>query len=200
MPGEAYGSIDALYGSDCAHDGCTLLVGDFSTTRHVLTRVTEPAEELRTSEPLRVTAVRADGERWAVTFPAPEHVQFPCSGLYDRPTDTVVGRSCETTVQTFSPDGRHLTGARGDNQMWGSIEILDASFDLAQTYESGSDHVIKDWGWADADHLLVSVATLRGANEWTLLRVPIDGGEPEVVSGPVSGPSSDWPSVFHISD
>ncbi len=33
MPGEAFGSIDAVYGSDCANDGCTVLGGDFSHHR-----------------------------------------------------------------------------------------------------------------------------------------------------------------------
>ena len=36
--------------------------------------------------------------------------------------------------------------------------------------------------------------------EWSLLRVPIDGGEPEVVAGPVDGPNPESASAFVVSD
>ena len=42
MPGEASGSIDAVYGSDCANDGCTVLGGDFTTTTTTLSLRSEP--------------------------------------------------------------------------------------------------------------------------------------------------------------
>ena len=57
MPGEAVGSIDAVYGSDCANDGCTVLGGDFTTTTTKLSLRSEPGIDLGTSEPLRVTDV-----------------------------------------------------------------------------------------------------------------------------------------------
>ena len=53
MPGESFGHIDALYGSDCANNGCTLLAGDFATTTSVITNTSEPAADLGASEPLR---------------------------------------------------------------------------------------------------------------------------------------------------
>ena len=202
MPGESYGSIDAVYGSDCANGGCTLLVGDFVTTTHVLSRVSEPAAPLETSEPLRVAAVSPDGERWAVTFPPTEDGdQFGCSGIYDPGAGTVLERNCDTTLWDWSPDGAHLTGARGDNRMWGSVEVLDGDLEVVVSYEPGDGQVIKDWGWADAEHLLVVVVGLKGNNpDWSLLRVPIDGGEPEVVEGPVPGPNAEMPPVFLVSD
>ena len=69
MPGEASGSIDAVYGSDCANDGCTVLGGDFNTTTTKLSLLSEPGTDLGTSEPLQVAAVSPDGEQWAVSFP-----------------------------------------------------------------------------------------------------------------------------------
>jgi len=200
MPGEAYGSIDAVYGSDCAHDGCTLLVGDFSTTTDMLEKVSEPAVPLETSEPERVAAVSADGQEWAVTFPPGETEQFGCSGLYDRTTDTVTQRNCDTTLWSWSPDGAHLVGARGDNGMWGSVEVLDRNLEVTLDYQPDHGLVVKDWGWADAEHLWVVVAGLDADPQWSLLRVPIDGTEPEVVTGPLPGPNPELGTVFAVSD
>jgi hypothetical protein len=199
MPGESPGSLDAVLGSDCAAGGCTVLGGDYATTT---TEVTLTANrDLETSEPLRVAAVSPDGERWAVTFPAGESEQFGCSGLYDPAAGDVVARNCDTTLWSYSPDGVHLTGARGDNTMWGSVEVLDEDLDVVLSYEPGAGQVVKDWGWADAEHLLVVVVGLDGESpDWSLLRVPIDGGDPEVVAGPVPGPNAEMPSLFIVSD
>lgn len=199
MPGEAYGSIDGLYGSDCANGGCTLLVGDHFVTTHVLTSTTDPADDLRTSEPMRIKAVNADQSQWAVEFPADIDEQFGCSGLY-QPAGTVTARSCDTTLWSFSPDGTHVIGARGDNGMWGSLEVLDRDLRLVLDFQPDDGLVVKDWGWADADHLYVVVAGIDADPQWSLLRVPIDGGEPEVLEGPVSGPNPEQGSLFVVSD
>jgi len=197
MPGEAIGSIDAVYGADCANDGCTVLGGDFATTTTEVGLHANP--DLITSEPLRVSAVSPDGTRWAVTFPAGENEQFGCSGLYDPATGAVLARNCDTTVWSFSPDGALLTGARGDNGMWASVEVLDADLGVIWTYEPADGQTIKDWGWADPEHLLVVVAGLDAQPQWSLLRVPVDGGEPEVAAGPVPGPNAEQPPVYLVS-
>jgi hypothetical protein len=199
MPGESAGSLDAVLGSDCAAGGCTVLGGDYSTTTTEVTLTGN--RDLETSEPLQVAAVSPHGEQWAVTFPADEGEQFGCSGLYDPAAGDVVARSCDTTLWSYSPDGAHLTGARGDNRMWGSVEVLDEDLDVVLSYAPDAGQVVKDWGWADAEHLLVVVVGLEGNNpDWSLLRVPIDGGEPEVVEGPVPGPNAEMPPVFLVSD
>ncbi|GAB3250490.1 hypothetical protein [Nocardioides dilutus] len=201
MPGESYGSIDAVHGSDCTNGGCTVLVGDFVTTTHVLSQVSEPAVELETGEPLRVAAVRADGKQWAVAFPPGATEQFGCSGVYDPVAGNVVAQNCDTTLWSYSPDGAHLTGARGDNAMWGSVEVLDQDLDVVLSYEPEDGQVIRNWGWADAEHLLVVVVGLDGESpDWSVLRVPIDGGEPEVVEGPLPGPNAESGPLFLVSD
>jgi len=200
MQGEAVGSIDAVYGSDCAQDGCTVLGGDFATTTTEFSSVSEPGEDLGTSEPLKVAALSPDGERWAVTFPPGETEQFGCSGLYDSAAAEVVARRCDTTVWQFSPDGAHLTGARGDNVMWGSVEVLDEHLALVSAYTPEDGETVKDWGWADSEHLLVVVAGLDASPEWSLLRVPIDGGDPEVVAGPMPGPNPESSTLFLVSE
>jgi hypothetical protein len=193
------GTIDAVLGSDCVSGGCTVLVGDGSTTRTEVSP--EGSQKLRTSEPLLVQDVIPDGDRWAVSFRPGETEMFGCSGIYDPDAGTVLARSCDTTVWDWSPDGAHVIGARGDNQQWGSVEVLDADLDQVLSYEPGDGQVIKDWGWADAEHLLVVVVGLKGNNpDWSLLRVPIDGSEPEVVQGPMPGPNAESAPIFLISD
>ena len=119
MPGEAYGSIDAVYGSDCANDGCTVLGGDFSTTTTRLSLRSEPGTDLETSEPLRVAAVSPDGEQWAVSFPPGDGEQFGCSGVYFPATDLVIGTDVRHDVLAVlagrhPPDGeRAVTTACG---------------------------------------------------------------------------------------
>jgi hypothetical protein len=202
MPGEAFGSIDAVYGSDCANDGCTVLGGDFNTTTSKLSLTSEPAIDLRTSEPLRVAAMSPDGEQWAVSFLPGDSEQFGCAGVYSPATDVVSARTCDTTYWQFSPDGTHLTGARGDNGMWGSVEVIQwgAGVDPVLTYEPDDGFTVKDWGWEDTEHLLVVVAGLDNPSEWSLLRVPIDGSDVETLVGPVAGPNPERASAFLLSE
>lgn len=198
MPGEAYGSIDALYGSDCAAGGCTLLVGDFNTTRHVLTSVTEPAQDLTTSMPLRVASVSADGSRWAVNLPQGEDEQFGCAGIYDPAAAELVASDCDETLWSFSPDGQRVVSARGDNGMWSTLRVLDAG--LGEAAEYGAEgRVYTGWGWQDAEHLLGVTVTTGATPEWSLVRITV-GGQEEVVFGPVSGPDAEQGPELTISE
>ena len=149
MPGEAVGSIDAVYGSDCANDGCTVLGGDFNTTTTTLSLRSEPGIDLATSEPLRVAAVSPDGEQWAVDLPA--RATASSSGARGstarRPTSWSRGRAPRRSGQ-FSPDGTHLTGARGDNSMWGSVEVIQwgEGVDPVLIYEPDDGFTVDDCG------------------------------------------------------
>ncbi len=200
MPGEAVGSIDAVYGSDCAHDGCTVLGGDFTTTTTSLSLRSEPGVDLSTSEPLRVTDVSRAGEHWAVSYPSSQDEQYGCSGIYDVATDEIQARSCETSGLRFAPDDEHLLGMRGDNAMYGQVEVYDRELRQVMVYDPEGKRVVKAAAWADASHLLVVTADLGPQPQWLLLRVPIDGGEPETVAGPVEGPNPENASPFLLSD
>jgi hypothetical protein len=190
--GESPGSIDAVL--DAEH----LLVGDFNTTTGVLTP--EGVTDLTTSEPLRVSDVSPDGGLWAVQLPRPgADPQFGCSGLYDPATEELVAENCDTSLLEFSPDGRHLTGARGDNAMWGSVEVFDVGLREVGRIEL-EGQVVKDWGWADAEHVLATVAALHGSPQGTLVRVAADGTAPETVAGPVEGPNAESPPEFILSE
>ena len=85
-------------------------------------------------------------------------------------------------------------GAPSRSSEWGE------GVDPVLTYEPDDGFVVKDWGWEDAEHLLVVVAELDNPSEWSLLRVPIDGGEPETLVGPVAGPNPERASAFVLSD
>jgi hypothetical protein len=200
MPGEADGSIDAVYGSGCANDGCTVLGGDFTTTTTTLSLRSEPGIDLETSEPLRIEDVSPSGELWAVSFPPAEGEQFGCSGLYDVEAGQVIARNCNTSLLRFAPDGQHLSGMRGDNDMFGQAEVYDLALKPVDVFDPGKNTVLKDVAWADASHLLVVTAGLDRHPSWSLLRVPIDGGDPETVTGPVDGPSAEDRSTFRLSD
>jgi hypothetical protein len=193
--------INAVLGSDCASGGCTVLAGDGTTTSVELTA--DGTRDLTTTEPLRVADVSPDGERWAVNLPpVDEGDQYGCSGIYELDPERVLARTCDTTFGSFSPDGTRVTGARGDNQMWDSVEVVEwgEGAEPVLSFQAERGQVVKDWGWADSDHLLVVVTELDAPSDSSLLRVPVDGSQPEVVAGPVRGAGVEDPSVFVISD
>lgn len=190
MAGEAVGSIDAVL--DAEH----LLVGDYSTTTGELTP--QGHQDLTTSQPLRVTDVSPDGSLWAVQFPDRSDPQFGCSGLYDPQAQELVTEYCETSGLQFSPDGQHLLGTRGDNNMAGEVEVLDLDLHPVGTYDP-SPQVVSRAGWDDADHLLVSVAGIDD-NQWSLERVDIDGFDAEVVAGPAAGRNPEFVAEYLLSE
>ncbi len=49
--------------------------------------------------------------------------------------------------------------------------------------------------WADATHVVSVVAGLDD-NQWSLVRTGIDGGDPEVVDGPVAGDNPEIGTEF----
>lgn len=196
MPGESPGSIDAVLGSDCAGGGCSVLGGDYSTTTTRLT--VDSVRDLVTPEPFRVTDVSPDGGTWAVDLPPAAGEQFGCVGLYDVASAEVTARSCATSGLRFSADGEHLVGSRGDNNMSGTVTVVDRDLRTVLTYDPARQ-VVSRFGWADATHLLAATADVDGSR-WALLEVPIDGGEPTVVDGPAPGRSPERVAEYLLSD
>jgi hypothetical protein len=183
MPGESVGSIDAVLGSDCAHGGCRILGGDYTTTTTESSQ--DSSTELTTSEPLRITDVSPDGGTWAVVFPPAEGRQYGCVGLYEPAADEVTARSCNASALEFSPDGRHLLSGYYENNMAGSVSVLDRELRVVRDIDPGR-RVISRAAWSDANHVLAVVAGLDD-NRWSLVRYSLDGGDPETVAGPVAG-------------
>ena len=126
-------------------------------------------------------------------FPPAEGEQFGCSGIYEVETGRVLARNCDTSGLRFAPYGRHLLGMRGDNAMFGQVQVYDEELPQVSVYQPPGKGVVKTAAWADESHLFVVIADLDSQPGWSLLRVPIDGGAPETVVGPVAGPNPEMP-------
>lgn len=197
MPGEGEGSIDAVLGSGCADGGCRVLGGDYVTTTVEITL--EGARDLSLPEPFRVDDLSPDGSRWAVTFPpATESDQFGCVGLYDVDAGAVLARNCDTSGLRFAPDGRHLLGLRGDNNLFGQADVLDLELRPVRTQVT-PERVVSRAGWVDGEHLAVSVVDLDGSR-WSLVRVPLDGGAVQTLDGPAPGGNPEQEAEYVFSE
>jgi hypothetical protein len=192
MPGESPGSIDAVLSPD------HLLVGDWNTTIGEVTP--DGYREITTSEPLRVTDVSPDGDLWAVQYPDRSDPQFGCAGLYDPGAATMLATNCETALLRFAPDGQHLTGAKGDGGTWASVEVFDRDLDLVGTLRPDGRGAVKDWAWADSDHVYLALGEGAGNPSWRLVRSTLDGTTAETVAGPTSGPIPELASGFILSE
>ena len=191
--------VNAALGSGCGEGGCRVLVGDGTTTTAEVT--VDGVRDLTTSEPLRVVDVSPGGTVWAVSFiPTAENEQFGCSGLYDPESDEVVARSCETSGLQFAPDGQHLLGMRGDNNMYGEVSTFDLDLQPVGTFApDGRNAVVSRAGWADAAHLVVSVSDWQ-TSQWSLVRVGLDGSDPTVVVPDQPGRNPETIAEFIVSD
>lgn len=187
-----YPMIDAVV--DAEH----VLVGDGNTTTTEVTP--DGIRPLTASEPLRVTDVSPDGELWAVRYDDDADPQFGCVGLYDPEAARMVARNCETANLTFSPDGQHLLGARGDNAMLGDATVFDRDLGVVGRWESaGRGDVLKGVEWQDAEHLLVAETNWKDSS-WALARVDLTWSEREVLDTVANGGNPEMMSEFLLSE
>lgn len=138
-------------------------------------------------------AVNNDASRWAVQFPPADGEQFGCSGIYDPATGTVLARSCDVTVWSFSPDGQLVTSARGDNAQWGSLEVLDLDLKPVSTFEPPEGMSITGWGWQDPTHLLVTTSGTEAG-------IPFSIAQVDALSGLGQNPFSDADTPYVVSE
>jgi hypothetical protein len=182
MPDTKVGSLDAVVDA-----GQGILVGDGTTTTG-------------TDGRSRVIDVNADGSLWAVQYPNDADPQFGCSGLYDPAADEVVAENCDTSGLRFSPDGQHLIGMRGDNNMVDQVDVFDLELRRVGSYVPDSnDYLVSRAAWADDTHVAVSVVNPR-SNRWWLVSHDIAGGEPEVVVPPFDGGNPESVQEFVFSE
>lgn len=192
MPGESAGSIDAVL--DPQH----LLIGDHTTTSAMLTP--DGLQDLETSEPLRVSDVSPEGDLWAVSFMATEGHDLGCAGLYDPASDEVVARTCEVYRLTFAPDGAHLLGGYFENNMAVDVSVLDRDLKKVGGFApAGRTAAVSRVGWADATHLIAGVTDWK-ASMWSLERIDIRGGDPEVLDGPAAGGNPEMGAEYVLSE
>ena len=192
MPGEGAGSIDAVL--DPQH----LLVGDYTTTSGELTP--DGVRDLHTSEPLRVSDVSPDGHLWAVSFLASRGHDLGCAGIYAPDADEVVARNCKVYDLTFAPDGAHLLAGYYEDNMVSGASVLDRDLNaVGDLAPEGRTAAVSRVAWADATHL-VSVVTDVKAKTWSLERVGLEGGSPEVVDEPASGGDPEMVAEYLLSE
>lgn len=191
MEGESVGSIDAVLDAD------HLLVGDWTTTTGELTP--DGFRELTTVEPLRVTDVNAEASLWAVEYDDNADGQYDCSGLYDPEGKAMTARNCETSALRFSPDGKHLLGMRGDNNMVGLAATYDLELEDVGGFEApGDGDVVSRAAWADAEQVLVA-RTNWETSAWWLERVGLDWTRPTVVVPEGPGRNPEFVAEFVLS-
>jgi hypothetical protein len=190
MPGETPGSIDAVLAPD------HLLVGDWSTTTGEVT----PAgyRKVTTAEPLRVTDVSPDGNLWTVQYADDADPQYGCSGLYDPEAERMVARNCDTSGLRFAPDGQHLLGMRGDNNMYGTVDVLDLDLTLVDRMDP-APAVVSRAAWADSSQLLVALTNWHD-NQWSLVGVGLEDMSPETLDGPARGRNPETVAEYLLSE
>lgn len=183
---------------DAVVDAGTVLVGNGTTTTAEVTA--DGVSELTTSEPLRVSDVSPDGTLWAVQYADDSDPQYGCHGLYDPSSATMVARTCETGPLRFSPDGQHLLGMRGDNNMYGDASVLDLDLQRVGGWASeGQGDVISRATWADAGHVLVSETNWK-TSTWTLIEVDLTWEDREVLDGPAEGRNPEMLGEYLLSE
>jgi hypothetical protein len=175
-------TIMAMLNDRCAENLCVVLLGDGNTVTHRVDLESTTSYELPFT---RITDVNVAGDRYAVEVPGADE-QYGCSELYDPVNDVTIAQNCDTSLLRFSPDEQHLVGMRGDNGVFGELEVVDVDLQPVLTWAPEDGQVISSAGWSDGGHLEVAVVDLD-TQEWSLVRVPIDGGPVEVVEEPAAG-------------
>lgn len=191
--------VDPMTGTwiDAVVDSGRVLVGNGNTTTTEVTA--DGVSELATSEPLRVTDVSPDGALWAVQYADDADPQFGCQGLYDPVAAAMVARNCETGQLRFSPDGQHVLGMRGDNNMFSDASILDLDLQRVGGWVSeGQGDVISRAAWADAEHVLVSETNWK-TSAWTLIEADLTWSGREVLDGPAEGGNPEMVAEYIFS-
>ncbi|WP_166133805.1 hypothetical protein [Nocardioides ochotonae] len=201
VPGGVAGTrVDAVLGTGCADGGCEVLAGpdDRSVTNTRL--ALERPSLVGGGHPMEVTDVSPDGRLWAgVLVPGPDE-QFGCAVLYDPAADRVTARSCDTSNLEFSPDGAHVLGWRGDNNMVGEAVALDLDLREVRSVVPAPQEALSRVGWADSGGLLV-VRTSYDGQDWRLSRLPLEGpAKEELIAGPVAGPNPELGTAYLLSE
>ena len=165
--------------------------------RPVSLRVTaEGSEEFEVDEPDGlVVSASQDGRVEAVLDEA------YCLDLRETDGGRTLGHTCDAGITTtVSPDGEHVVIVLGSD-----IVVHDQSLKRVRTIPIPDDLMLQDQVWNDDDSLLMvyvnadaAVADPEpggdrpgGQYEWSVVEVPIDGGDPITRKGPVLGPHPD---------
>lgn len=121
-----------------------------------------------------------------------------CGGVYDEAAGDFAFRTCDHTVQQFSPDGRLVLGAPAYLDGPGDVAtaVLDASTgdEVARLEVPGA--TIIDTRWVDGDTVAALLLDFS-EQSWTIRTLTVGDDGPEVVLGPEPGDEFDGP--FHLA-
>lgn len=175
--------------------GCTLVdcavlveVYDDSVDGSTLYTVTNRGEidSLDRLGLLTVQDISPDGALVSGIVSADEFGQEYCSGVLVFATGEELWRTCEAGSFRFSPDGTRVLGIDAYLDGFGHsfVEVRDAlGGEVQGRYEGGT---VFDETWESTDSYLVSIQTNAGEN--LLLRIGVDGGDPEVLQRVAGAP------------
>jgi hypothetical protein len=108
-------------------------------------------------------------------------------------------KTCDWTVETFSPDGAHFVGYPSDTDGIGAstIGLLDSSTaGPVATFErqGNNDTYVSDVVWEDESHAL---ASLHEGDAWYLVRLGLDGSLEKVDESPGNPDESPFHFAAH---
>ncbi|MCD6638675.1 MAG: hypothetical protein LT071_02020 [Nocardioides sp.] len=132
--------------------------------------------------PLDVLGVNDSlGERVTATLTYDDMEPGSCGGVLRGGREE--WRTCDFTVDRFSPDGAWVlaTDAYLDGMGQGTLAILDAGTGGAQVQYEVEDGVFFDWRWEDAAHALAVVHT-PADQAWQVVRLGLDGSVEQAVA------------------
>lgn len=127
-----------------------------------------------------------------------------CSGVVDaaQSTTDLLWESCDHTLVSFSPDGRHVLAGAPYQSGLGMVDVsvLDArTGDTLVDFTQPRDGrlAIVSTTWEDADSLL---AVVLDGTTWSMLRLDVTGTVEEVVDRVEGDPFADFPMTFAQPD
>ena len=127
-----------------------------------------------------------------------------CAGVMDTAQSTtgLLWESCDHTLVSFSPDGRHVLASAPYQSGLGmmNVSVLDARTgdtvaDFTQPRDGGL--AVVNTTWEDTDSLL---AVVVDGNTWSMLRLGVTGTLEEVVDRVEGNPYADFPMTFAQPD
>jgi hypothetical protein len=109
-----------------------------------------------------------------------------CSGVVEVATGELLWETCDASSLRFSPDGSTALGTDAYLDGFGQSFVQVFSAEDGQPLSRYEGGTVFDYRWADDESFLVSIQTNAGEN--LLLRVGVDGGDPEVLERVAGAP------------
>jgi len=174
-------------GPDCSEAAGTCAVYlDDQTGGAPRVITTTGANQLVVGGPLSIGDVSEDGRLTTMTTEVREGDLGACGRVYDQTTQTTVFRTCEVTLERFSPGGQYVSAdVAYQDGLRGYIAILDAQSGEKVAELLGDGSFFNEVVWEDAEHLVA--VSFRDGEGWSVIRLGVDGSV-ETAYGPVDGP------------